>query len=220
MEKIAEDLQLIMTRIENLEKSNQEILNKLNASQTKSFPHLDAQLCQKEEKELKIYRSQHSFENDFSVLALDYLTKRNPDNVYINVFDEITQRFFYDFGFILSGLIYDETDNILHMVKTIYNVEVSKLLEIEENVCKFRDFVVMERPNGDSDKIRKMQRRWDFFFGKDGIVQAPQRPTVSVFLGFENCGFDNYEYENLLHRAREMGFPLRGPDGSYNKVLG
>ena len=85
MEKIAEDLQLLkdqftnifeivekdmkefdekinkiqidlMTKIENLEKSNQEILNKLNASQTKSFPHLDAQLSQKEEKELKIYR--------------------------------------------------------------------------------------------------------------------------------------------------------------------
>lgn len=95
----------------------------------------------------------------FTNIALQHLRQNNPDNGYINVFEDgQISKSWNDPNFKLDELIYDERANIFYTVKATFYLSESQLAKTEENSLKFRRFVKMDEPNH-SYNLQSARRR-------------------------------------------------------------
>jgi hypothetical protein len=161
---------------------------------------------QKDKKEIYLLLKNHhkNYQEIITNVALEYLQQKNPTNEFFNVFhDGQITRFWINFR--LDGLIYDTTDNVFHIVIFNYNLNEDGLIEIDETLKKFREFIQMEKPQD-----RRILMRWGNFFDDEcGIVPNGNKDgiTISVFLGFENV-----LSKNIVSMAGEKMFTVIGPD--------
>ena len=111
------------------------------------FANESPEHIQKDRKECFLLLKNHykNYQEIITNVAMEYLQQKNPTNKFFNVFDDrqIT-RFWINFR--LDGLIYDTTDNVSHIVIFNCNLNEDGLIEIDETLRKFREFIQSKKP--------------------------------------------------------------------------
>lgn len=156
----------------------------------------------------------------FTNVAFDFLRHLNPANVYVNLLSDtsITKKWNFPpkYDFEVDGLIYDETDNILYMVESKYNLTHKELSKAEKTWEKLDDYIKHSERMPITDSVaRRFNRIWLDFFGEVGTITG-SRETIRIeaFLGFHSA-----ESEKVVNDADAKGFRLIGPHGQYYHVL-
>ena len=141
--------------------------------------------------------------------ALLYLRNKYPNNVFIDVFDQLSLTKLKGFEF--DGIIYDVSENLFYLIIIIdfrdFRNE-SDLRQRDEYVKKFYNFLQMERP----DSLTILASHWEKFFGDIEIVKKDiaKRSNVSVLIGCDETTKSSYSGVIKLYQkiCKTTGSPV------------